>query len=280
LAEVSRGSVPLFDDFRDFINFISSVYMSVFFLKSLVLVSFLVALVFSSVNVNLCTFNVHGLPPCMTLDDTYRRMRDIAQLLSVCVQDDDPYVINIQESWTEKGTNLLCKSFNITECEWFGSHLHEYSLFGSGLLMLTNQPVLDYREIFYDSRYGFDDMWASKGFQVARFELFDVYNTHMDAESSVEDQEARQDNVNQILEFMNYSQSRVVLFGGDTNLRNNTIDRASFNEMLKTMSIATPPRRIDKIMYKGAKTTPVKTNIISTDLSDHDLVMTEFNILF
>jgi hypothetical protein len=167
------------------------------------------------------TYNVHGLPPEITLDDTTDRMTQIGPLL-------ESYdLMGLQEDFIEDNHTILAAGSGHSTQRWFGDVLDE-RVYGSGLAVFADLAEIEHHHEHYDDCNGFledsSDCMASKGFQMLRLELaqgieVDVYNSHLEAGGGEDDVAARESNVHQIIAAMEaLSDGRALMFLGDTNL--------------------------------------------------------------
>ncbi len=168
------------------------------------------------------TYNVHGLPSSITGDDTEARLAAIAPLLA-------PFdVIGLQEDWIDTNHAVLEAGAGHPTRLWFAEVLDDDRYYGSGLAVLSVLPEVDHRHVHYDTCNGFldgaSDCLASKGVQAVRLELaegvtFDLYNTHFEAGGGDEDDLAREAQIEVVLDLMNsWSADQPLLFTGDFNL--------------------------------------------------------------
>jgi endonuclease/exonuclease/phosphatase family metal-dependent hydrolase len=167
------------------------------------------------------TYNVHGLPPAITGDDTTGRMQQIAPLL-------EGYpVIGLQEDFDQANHTILAEGVEL-QTELAFDEVLDGRFYGSGLAVLADFDEVDHHHEHFEQCFGtFDnssDCLASKGFQRVRVDLgggatVDLYNTHFEAGGGDEDEAARESNVLQVLDAMlAQSDGQAVLFMGDTNL--------------------------------------------------------------
>ena len=253
-------------------------------------------------NLSLGTYNIHGLPRFITLDPTYQRMETITQKL---LDPNTSYhfdVLNIQEDWTQHGNNILVSNLVVPQAiyflpnyltqdytyswsQWLNDYKHDYSIFGSGLLQLSKIiPISTYSQVF-TKHYGYDDIWANKGFQLAQFSNIDIYNTHLDAGKTKGDQSARKENMQQIIDFaLQYSKNKAIIIAGDTNLYNNTIDNETYDNLIFQLNLTevTQRKHIDKIFIRNSSQATLSYPTVVIDdfdnLSDHKL--TYFTVEF
>lgn len=171
---------------------------------------------------DLLTYNVHGLPPQITGDDTAARMHDIGPLL----RDFD--VVGLQEDFDDLNHATLADASGHPTQRRFADLFTEDRVYGSGLALFSSSAEIDFLHEHYEDCNGYfdasSDCLASKGFQALRLELapgasVDVYNSHLEAGGGEDDNAARRAQVSQLIEAMNgWSAARAVVFLGDTNL--------------------------------------------------------------
>lgn len=237
---------------------------------------------FSCSQFSIVTYNIHGLPMIITGDNTYSRVNEIGMYL----ENLNPDVIHIQEDWTEYGHKMLTEPLGneYLSNTHFDQKLHEYSIFGSGLFSSSKFEMQEHQEIIYSDRYGYDDVWASKGFIVQRLyvgnQIIDFYNTHMDAQNKKGDQKARKKNAEQLVSFINeYSADFPVIIAGDTNLKSSSeLDMKTYEYILSegNLTDVSSGSSIDKILYSNVNF--VSTEILPIELSDHDAVKVTFEL--
>lgn len=168
------------------------------------------------------SYNVHGLPAFVTGDDTLARQRAIGPRLEAFA------LVALQEDFLEEGHRLLTSGRTHGRALRFSRALSD-RVYGSGLSLLSRHRVRAQHEEHYRAFNGVlsagSDGLASKGFQLARLELapgveLDVYNTHLDAGGSSRDAAARASQVAQLTSAIHTrSRGRAVLLLGDTNLK-------------------------------------------------------------
>lgn len=239
------------------------------------------------------TYNVHGLPPEITGDDTAARMVQIAPLLNRYA------LVGLQEEFDEQNHQTLTEPSTHAWVSRFGEPLDD-RVYGSGLSVLGSAERLEEENTYYEACYGVlegaSDCLASKGFQRLRLRLgageLDVYNTHMEAGNNPEDDEARVVQVQQLLEALEGpSAGRAVLLMGDTNLGAGDPEDEVFLAQLQDGAgledacdlLGCPePGRIDRFLLRsgaGLELTPLEWRV-DTDfvdeqgvpLSDHDAI--------
>ena len=166
------------------------------------------------------TYNVHGLPPEITGDDTEARLLAIGPRLAGFD------LVGLQEDFDDGRHEQLAADAGFPTNVRFNEALED-RFYGSGLDVLSVLEVVDYLHEHFDDCYGTldnaGDCLASKGFQAVRLQLgageVDVYNTHLEAGGGEEDDLARLNQIDQIVAAMNgWSAGRAVIFTGDTNL--------------------------------------------------------------
>lgn len=146
------------------------------------------------------------------------------------------------------------------------------------------------------------DCLAFKGFSYARTRIaegieIDVYNLHMEAGGSTNDERLRGAGIGQILDVMHrYSAGRAILIGGDFNLHTDEEpDRTQYRRLLTEADLndacaaveCADPDRIDKMAYRsgrGVELEAVSWGLALDEfrapdgrpLSDHDAVAVDF----
>ncbi|HCP45482.1 MAG TPA: hypothetical protein DIU15_05545 [Deltaproteobacteria bacterium] len=169
------------------------------------------------------SYNVHGLPSAITGDDTTGRMEQIAPLLPGFE------VLGIQEDFMEVNHAILEADLPGPTSHWFSEPLDSSRVFGSGLSLFATFEDTAHRHEHYTTCNGTldaaSDCMASKGFQAIRLSLaedveVDVYNTHLEAGGSDEDNAAREAQIEQLIDSLHgWSAGRAIVFLGDFNLR-------------------------------------------------------------
>jgi endonuclease/exonuclease/phosphatase family metal-dependent hydrolase len=169
------------------------------------------------------TYNVHGLPPEITGDDTAARMAQIAPRL------DRWDVIGLQEDFDDDNHDTLAAGVDYASEVRFDELVESDRFYGPGLATFARFPEQDRLQEHFEACYGTldnaSDCLASKGFQALRLELaeggatVDLYDSHLEAGGGDEDNAARETQVDQLIAAMNgWSAGRAVIFLGDTNL--------------------------------------------------------------
>lgn len=245
------------------------------------------------------TYNVHGLPSVVTGDDTMGRLTQIAPLL-----DSYDYV-GIQEDFTEEGAVLLDEGTALPYRTRFDERVENERVYGSGLTSYSQTPFVSAAGVHFQDCHGLvegaSDCFASKGFQVLEVrlgedQLLQVVNTHIEAGGGPEDEAARAGNVEDLIRGMSeLSSDHPLLFLGDTNLHpEQSVDAAlskRFEDELGLQDVCTvldcaEPNRIDRIYYRAGHLVEfevlewrVATEFVDAegqDLSDHDAIAARF----
>jgi len=240
------------------------------------------------------TYNVHGLPPVITMDDTVERIRQISPRLNGFD------LVGLQEDFDDLNHVLIEEESEHGHIRRFGEPLDGH-FYGSGLSALSRFPIIDHRHVYYTGCHGrFDaasDCLASKGVQAVRIRLadqveIDVYNTHLEAGGGPEDHAVRVEHVDELLTVMaTYSQGRAIIFLGDTNLHeSDPLDAPVLRHFQSTAGLTDAcdevmcpePGRIDRIMFRSGTGVhldvsewQVETAFVDPEgvaLSDHDAI--------
>lgn len=240
------------------------------------------------------TYNVHGLPPAITGDDTPGRMLAIGPLLN------DFQLVALQEDFDDANHASLAELSEHPVERRFHARLLDRA-YGSGLSVFSDFEAVDSEGVHYTDCHGLvdsaNDCLASKGFQRLRLKLaegieVEVYNTHLEAGGSDEDNNARSRQVDQLLAAMNGpSAGRPLIFLGDTNLHGGDPADEPLLERLMTgagLSDACDavgcdqPGRIDRILFRSSE--DLQLEVLDWDqeeafvdetggaLSDHDAI--------
>ena len=216
-------------------------------------------------SLNLLTYNVHGLPPEITGDDTTARTERIAPLLS------DFDIIGLQEDFIDDNHDILATTVPHPYQDRFNDKVEESRYYGSGLSVFSYSLILGSHNTHYTACNGYldgsSDCLASKGFQVVEIELSNgqsihLYNTHLEAGGGTEDNQARQVHVDQLVESLqNHSANKAVVFLGDTNLHaNDSADIPMLEQLLEQgdlldscEAVGCPESdHIDRIFYRSS----------------------------
>jgi hypothetical protein len=243
------------------------------------------------------TYNVHGLPPQITGDDTTARMEIIGPRLP------GYWLVGLQEDFVDENHAILDASTDHPTKIRFGEPLED-RVYGSGLALFAELYEVEHQHTYFDACNGItdgaSDCLASKGFQRVRLTLggdavLDVYNTHMEAGGGEEDDAARQVHVDQLVDAMTTDSADVaILFMGDTNLHGDDPDDLPLIEQLLGEPGLTEvcdavdcpePGRIDRIAIRdgggvsltaeGWAVEPGFFDDEGVPLSDHDPISAE-----
>ena len=240
------------------------------------------------------TYNVHGLPPEITGDDTASRLVAIGPLLP-------PFdIVGLQEDFDDENHAALVASVDHPTQVRFAEALAD-RVYGSGLAVLSHLAEESHFQEHYEDCNGVldsaSDCLASKGFQVVRLELapgatVDVYNTHLEAGGGTEDHAARTQHVQQLLDSLaNRSADRAVIFLADTNLHaSDALDAPLLTQLLEEGGLVdscaevgcAEPDHIDRILIRnstevslqvsGWEVRPEFVDGEGMDLSDHPAI--------
>lgn len=160
-----------------------------------------------------------------------------------------------------------------TEHAWFDAKVDPSRVYGAGLSVFGDSMMLSPHHEHYGACNGvFDganDCLSSKGFQMVRYELatgaeVDVYNTHLDAGRGSGDDEARADQVDQLLDAIaTLSAGRAVVVMGDMNLEEDDpnewptlellIQDAGLTDACDAVACS-EPGRIERILFRSGDT--------------------------
>ena len=181
----------------------------------------------------------------------------------------------------------------------------ETKLTGDGLNRLSRSAFAGFERHMWRTCFGGldsgSDCLAEKGFSVATHTFqegieVDVYNLHMDASGGTEDQAARADQAEQLIEFISQrSAGRAVIVAGDTNLRlergsdSATLDRLKSGGELTDacLEVACPdPTHIDRFFFRSSQLVALEVRNWSEEtsfvddaggpLSDHPAIAVRF----
>ncbi len=168
------------------------------------------------------------------------------------------------------------------------------ALLADGLNVFSKLPLLGTQRVMWNRCVNtFNDCYALKGFsmtpmQLAPDAIVHVYNLHMEAGWTREDDDARDAAIDQLLAFIDqHSKGVAVIVGGDFNLRGDrertTVQLAKIRERAGLSDACVQcarPRNVDKLLYRGsdrlkleADAWKLETDVFRTDagdaLSDH-----------
>jgi len=234
------------------------------------------------------TYNIHGLPPEVTNDDTTRRIEQIAPLLA------DYDVVGLQEDWIVENHDILIDNTDFQTIDAFDEPSTDEKVYGSGLSLLSDFSLVEFNHIYYDRCNGYidsaSDCFASKGVQSAVLDIdgheFTILNTHLEAGSGDLDDEIRFEQIQTIVEILETTVTPVILLG-DFNLRPNDESDVEALQLLETQNMrhtcweveCSEPNHIDQIWIRSTERIDLQieswiapNNFVDAqgvDLSDH-----------
>ena len=245
-------------------------------------------------SLSLLTYNVAGLPAGISRSRPATNIPLISPLLNrydlVLVQEDFAYQLELRRDVEHP----------------YRSPLQLGSIFdaGDGLTRFSRHPFSRFVREAWRACHGVlafgSDCLARKGFSVATHELspgilVDVYDLHMDAGGGFADRDARQAQIDQLLEALTRrSPERAVIVAGDTNLRRlrdrhlftRLLDRAGLEDSCRELRCA-EPGRVDRVLYRSSPSLELSPRSWCTDpsfrdagrrpLSDHRAVAVVFD---
>ncbi len=242
------------------------------------------------------TYNVHGLPPGVTGDDTLARMPPIGQRVA------EYDIVVFQEDFLDEGHQLLFDELDQTTQTRFSQPLPDRAT-GSGLATVANYDSPAEFTRWYSSCNGAldsaSDCLASKGVLGVRVELaegleLDVWNTHLEAGGSDEDLASRLNQAQEATQAIaDFSGDRAVVFGGDFNIHPDerpvdieVEDTLLGDANLTDSCVATncaEPERIDRVFFRSSpqlqlqpvawEVAPGYEDEAGVPLSDHDPIL-------
>ncbi|HET7538872.1 MAG TPA: endonuclease/exonuclease/phosphatase family protein [Polyangiaceae bacterium] len=214
----------------------------------------------ASGHLKVLTYNIAGLPDGFMTPHPSANMPQIGARLArydlALIQEDFVYGALLRQSVT--------LPFQTPAFERAG-RFH----FGDGLSQFANRAFTGLQREPWRACHGLVDSYydclTPKGFASTRQRLaegveIDVYNVHLDAGPSGEDQRAREAQLDQLAEAIAHrSQGRPVLLAGDTNLRSAGDSLARFEESTGLVNVCErlhcpEPRRIDRVFYRNSPT--------------------------
>jgi hypothetical protein len=242
------------------------------------------------------TYNVAGLPAIISGGNPADNTKIISPLLNkydlVTVQEDFSY-----------HDELISQSDH--EYKSDPSETSITNSLGDGLNRLSDFPFVDFQRYTWEKCNGIvdadNDCLTRKGFSVATHEiapglLLDVYNLHMDSGHDDGDIEARDEQVNQIIEEMlKRSQGRAIIVAGDTNMDERDVDQEKLAEWMDSVGIVDTCmelgcgdiERVDRILYRSSDALTLKASNWRIDedffdedgeaLSDHEAIGVTFD---
>ncbi len=268
---------------------------------------FLLPFIFTSFlfaqNLNLLTYNIHGLNPIIAGDDPYYR---IPIILSKITEYD---IIFFQENWIYDNNSFssMLENYNVfttSDSKFFWPINKVINSNGAGLSLAISKSmdIIDSNEYLFDNCSGWlskdNDCLASKGFQHLRIRIdgktLDLYNTHFDAGRSGSDKNARLSQLNQLQKYIKANSTNYpVIIAGDLNILyesseykiidsfiiDNQFVLADWSSVLSKSKFG----KLDYILYKSSNETDIKLEKCKVDtnlrgLSDHPAIQAVFNL--
>ena len=220
---------------------------------------------FSSGEIDVLSYNIHGLPSAVTGDDTQARLTQIAPLL------DQFDLVGMQEDWIDELYPILLDGSMLPYSDRFDVPYDDDKVYGAGLSFLGKHSIRSSTHIYYESCYGLldnaSDCFASKGLQFLEIQvenmILHVYNTHLEAGNGAEDQEVRTQQIDTIITQINtFSQDHPVILMGDFNLEPDEEEEAVLLDRLReesglalvcTLLSCPEPNHIDQIYIRSSK---------------------------
>ena len=270
--------------------------------KRFLLLFFFTSLLFSQ-ELNLLTYNIHGLNPILAGDDPYKR---IPIILSKITEYD---IIFFQENWIYDNSSFssLLDRYNVfttSDSKFFWPINKVINSNGAGLSLAISKSI----DIIYSDEYLFEncsgwlskdnDCLASKGFQHVRVridgKILDLYNTHFDAGRSESDKNVRLSQLNQLQKYIKVNSANYpVIIAGDLNILyesseykiidsfiiDNNFVLADWSSDLSKSKFG----KLDYILYKSSNETNINLEKCKVDtnlrgLSDHPAIQAVFNL--
>ncbi|KUI53404.1 hypothetical protein VP1G_00656 [Cytospora mali] len=178
-------------------------------------------------DLSVLSMNVAGLPEALQSNDVPGDKTTNSELIGTYFAEYDFDVIHVQEDFNYHAYIYETDDHPYRTATSGGVPV------GSGLNTLANFPWVDFTRIKWDlcSNTDSDDCLTPKGFTFMRVQIAassdnstavyaDIYNLHDDAGTTDADETARNDNINQVLTYVEtWSVGNAVLIFGDTNSR-------------------------------------------------------------
>lgn len=249
-------------------------------------------------DLSILTYNVHGLPPAITNDDTTSRMQQIAPRLM------EYDLVGLQEDWMDDNHEILQSNSGFEYVDRFDTPKDDSKVYGAGLSWLSTLELLEIDHKYYDNCFGTvdnaSDCLASKGIQTATIILGGVEvmiaNTHLEAGNGDEDQSIREE---QIADLQSLPTSVPTILLGDFNLHPEDINDRNLLASLEDVGFehtcwsldCSEPNHIDQIWVRSSdniaftiQSWSSPDNFVDSDgvpLSDHPPIEVElrWNIL-
>ena len=268
---------------------------------------FLLFVIFTSFlfsqNLNLLTYNIHGLNPIVAGDDPYNR---IPIILSKIVEYD---IIFFQENWIYDNNSFssMLQSYNVfttSDSKFFWPINKIINSNGAGLSLAISKSmdVIDANEYLFKNCSGWlskdNDCLASKGFQHLRVridgKILDLYNTHFDAGRSESDKNVRLSQLNQLQKYIKANSTNYpVIIAGDLNILYESSEYEIIDSFIIDNKFALADwssdlskskfGKLDYILYKSSNGTGISLEKCKVDtnlrsLSDHPAIQAVFNL--
>ena len=268
---------------------------------------FLLAFIFTSFlfsqDLNLLTYNIHGLNPIIAGDDPYNR---IPIILSKITEYD---IIFFQENWIYDNNSFssMMESYNVFSTSyskffWPINKLINSNGAGLSLAISKSIDLIDSSEHLFEYCSGWlskdNDCLASKGFQHLRVridgQILDLYNTHFDAGRSESDKNARLSQLNQLQKYIKVNSANYpVIIAGDLNILYESIEYKIIDSFIIDNKFALADwssdlskskfGKLDYILYKSSNETNINFEKCKVDsnlrgLNDHPAIQAVFNL--
>ena len=270
--------------------------------KRFLLPFFFTSFLFSQ-DLNLLTYNIHGLNPIIAGDDPYNR---IPIILSKIAEYD---IIFFQENWIYDNNSFssMMESYNVFSTSyskffWPINKLINSNGAGLSLAISKSIDLIDSSEHLFEYCSGWlskdNDCLASKGFQHLRVridgQILDLYNTHFDAGRSESDKNARLSQLNQLQKYIKVNSANYpVIIAGDLNILYESIEYKIIDSFIIDNKFALADwssdlskskfGKLDYILYKSSNETNINFEKCKVDtnlrgLSDHPAIQAVFNL--
>jgi len=176
----------------------------------------------TSGTLDVLSYNVNGLPTESEDADPATRMAQISPLLA------DYDIVGLQEDWERDSHDLLAEDGEFRTDLWFGDPLDDAHDYGQGVALLSALGTTERWSGYFEACNGLEDAFYdcvySKGYGGGRLEIaggdtVDVYVSDLEKGNGDKDQEARVDNVAELIAAIQAeSDGRALLLLADTNL--------------------------------------------------------------
>ncbi|KAL2146787.1 hypothetical protein VTI28DRAFT_2268 [Corynascus sepedonium] len=226
---------------------------------------------------NILSINVAGLPEFLNNNDVPGDKETNAASISSKFAEHDLDVIHVQEDF-----NYHAHIYR-TDTHPFRTATSGGVPFGSGLNTLSNFPWVNFQRVKWDkcSDASEFDCLTPKGFTFMRLAIststdnstaayVDFYNLHTDAGGEDGDLAARQDNINQVVEFISQSsKGNAVVVYGDTNSRYSRAADTGIRSMLASENVTGPGMTDPWIELQRGGVVPTEENVCANPASDN-----------